>query len=1087
MQDRQTASRPSIYYFHPALGGKMADWSRHLDRCGAMGFSHLLLAPPFQPARSGNIFLTADHDSFHPALQASAPASSQLRNLADDCHRRGLEVWLDLVLDRVAREGRVAAEHPEWFDGRDDPLPDPRNINRTGQAASFHFGDAHDGAILDWWQSRLQEWLEAGIDGFRLDQPEAVPPAVLKTLIAGAKASHPFCRFVAWTPGLPAERLASLKDCGVDFTVASTCWWDFRSDWYLAEQDRLATVAPPLAMAEAPFAGRFAEHFASSDALERGYRRQIAFCASDGHGWLMPMGFEFAQALPLDPARADAAAFERQAQSGNIRFIDEIAAANARGKALFGGHPVHWRQLSAPTAPVFAEVAETGEGATLRLVNAETGVIQSADIAMLLARSGRAWSLKQRPLGLDGSLLQLQPAEVLLLDLTPAAAVKLAPPQSKRQATAAAKLPRVVIDHIAPAVEGGRYPVKRVVGELITVEADIFSDGHGELAADFLWRPLDEPDWRRLPMKFLANDRWTARFRAERVGDHLFTIEAWRDDFASLQHGSLKKRAAGIAIELELSEMATFLDRHVPAPADRGETLKAFMAKLHRSKKPDRQDLLLSEEAVAVLRDIAPPEARIRREPAIPLTVDCGAALFSSWYEIFPRSMSGTTERHGTFDDVITRLPAIQAMGFDTLYFPPIHPIGRVNRKGKNNSTKAEPGEPGSPYAIGSTEGGHDAIHPELGTIEDFRRLRDAAAAHGLELALDFAIQCAPDHPWLKEHPDWFAWRPDGTIAYAENPPKKYEDIVNVDFYAPGAVPGLWMALRDIVLYWRMEGVRTFRVDNPHTKPLPFWRWMIADIRARFPDTIFLSEAFTRPQVMYELAKIGFTQSYTYFTWRNTKPELESYLTELSAGPPKDFFRPHFFVNTPDINPYFLQRSGRAGFLIRAALASTMSGLWGVYNGFELCEGMPLPGKEEYLNSEKYEIRAWDWNRPGNIVAEISALNRIRRRNPALQTHLGLRFISAANDSITAFIKSTPERDNVILVAINLDPFHAQEALIEIPLWEWSLPDHASIDVEDLIGGSKFQWHGKSGTIRLDPYELPYAIWRIAMPAGDRP
>jgi starch synthase (maltosyl-transferring) len=783
--------------------------------------------------------------------------------------------------------------------------------------------------------------------------------------------------------------------------------------------------------------------------------------------------------------RADCAAFERQEKTGNVRLIDEIAAANARGRKLFDDRAVRWRVWSAPNAPVFAEISQTGDAGTLRLVNAATNLVQSADIAMLLARSGRAWAPKERPVRLEGTQLHLQPAEVLLLELTPAAAVKLPAPQSKRQATAAAKLPRVVIEHVSPSVEGGAHPAKRVAGEHVTVEADIFSDGHGELAADLLWRAADEPDWRRVPMKFLGNDRWTAHFRPERVGDHFFTIEAWRDDFASLQHGSLKKRDAGIAIALELTEMSAFLDRRVPAPAERDEVVKTFMAKLHRAKPDEHRDLLLSEEAVTALRGVTPPEARIRHQPAIPMTIDRGAALFSSWYEIFPRSMSGSTERHGTFGDVIARLPAIQAMGFDTLYFPPIHPIGRVNRKGKNNSTRAEPGEPGSPYAIGAEEGGHDAIHPELGTIDDFRRMRDAAEAHGLELALDFAIQCAPDHPWLKQHPEWFAWRPDGTVAYAENPPKKYEDIVNVDFYAPGAVPSLWLALRDIVLYWRKEGVRTFRVDNPHTKPLPFWRWMIADVRARYPDTIFLSEAFTRPQVMYELAKAGFTQSYTYFTWRNTKPELESYLTELTSGPPKDFFRPHFFVNTPDINPYFLQRSGRAGFLIRAALASTMSGLWGVYNGFELCEGTPLPGREEYLDSEKYEIRAWDWNRPGNIVAEISQLNRIRRRNPALQTHLGLRFISAANDNITAFIKSTPERDNVILVAINLDPFHAQEAWIEIPLWEWSLPDHASIDVEDLVGGSKFQWHGKGGTIRLDPYELPYAIWRIAVPAGE--
>jgi starch synthase (maltosyl-transferring) len=1087
MQDRQMAARPSIYYFHPVLGGEMSGWSRHLDRCRAMGFTHLLLAPPFQPGQSGNIFLTADYDSWHPALRAGAGASSQLRNLAEDCHRRGLEIWLDLVLDRVASEARLVSEHPHWFDRvRGDPLPDPRIIHRTSQTASFHFGEPHEGEILEWWQSRIHEWLEAGIDGFRLDQPHSIPPAFLKALIAGTKAEHPFCRFAAWTPGLSADQVARLSACGVDFTVGSTCWWDFKGEWYLEEQERLAAIAPPLALAETPFAHRLAESFASNDALERGYRRAIDFCATEGHGWLMPMGFEFASTIPLEPARGDAAAFERLTQTSNARLVDEIAAANARGRKLFDTRPVRWRLLSAPNASVFAEVSEGGDAGVLRLVNAEAMTMQSADIGMLLARSGRAWSLKERSRTLDGSVLQLQPAEVLLLELDLAAAVKLAPPQSKRQATAAAKLPRVVIDHIAPAVEGGRYPAKRVVGELITVEADIFSDGHGELAADLLWRPADEAEWRRLAMKFLGNDHWTARFRAERVGDHFFTIEAWRDDFASLQHGTLKKRDAGVAIELELAEMSAFLERHVPPPADRGESVKAFMAKLHRAKRDERQDLLLSKEAVAVLRDITPEEVRVRHQPAMPVTVDCGAALFSSWYEIFPRSQSGSTEVHGTFNDVIGRLPAIEAMGFDTLYFPPIHPIGRINRKGKNNSTRAEPGEPGSPYAIGAEEGGHDAIHPELGTIEDFRRMRDAAGAHGLELALDFAIQCAPDHPWLKEHPEWFAWRPDGTIAYAENPPKKYEDIVNVDFYAPGAVPGLWLALRDIVLYWRMEGVRTFRVDNPHTKPLPFWRWMIADIRARFPDTIFLSEAFTRPQVMYELAKVGFTQSYTYFTWRNTKVELEAYLTELTAGPPKDFFRPHFFVNTPDINPIFLQRSGRAGFLIRAALASTMSGLWGVYNGFELCEGEPLPGKEEYLNSEKYEIRAWDWSRPGNIVAEISQLNRIRRRNPALQTHLGLRFISAANENVTAFIKTTPERDNVILVAINLDPFHAQEAVIEIPLWEWSLPDHASIDVEDLIGGSKFQWHGKSGTIRLDPYELPYAIWRIALPAGDR-
>jgi starch synthase (maltosyl-transferring) len=449
---------------------------------------------------------------------------------------------------------------------------------------------------------------------------------------------------------------------------------------------------------------------------------------------------------------------------------------------------------------------------------------------------------------------------------------------------------------------------------------------------------------------------------------------------------------------------------------------------------------------------------------------------------MFPRSAADDATRHGTFDDVARHLPRIRDMGFDVLYFTPIHPIGRTNRKGRNNTLNAGPGDPGSPYAIGAAEGGHDALHPELGDLAAFRRLVAAAEAHGLEIALDFAIQCSPDHPWLQEHPGWFAWRPDGSLRYAENPPKKYEDIVNVDFYAPDAVPGLWIALRDVILHWVEQGVRTFRVDNPHTKPLPFWEWMIAEVQARDPGVIFLSEAFTRPKMMQRLAKLGFTQSYTYFTWRNTKAELTEYLTELTTTAAAEFYRPHFFVNTPDINPAFLQGSGRAGHLIRAALATTLSGLWGAYCGFELCEARALPGKEEYLDSEKYEIRAWDWDRPGNIVAEITALNRIRRENPALQTHLGLQFLNCWNDSILAFRKMTPDRGNLLVVAVSLDPFAVQEAGFEVPLWEFGLPDDAEVEVEDLLSGRAWRWRGKVQHLRLDPAALPYAILRIAAP-----
>ena len=418
-------------------------------------------------------------------------------------------------------------------------------------------------------------------------------------------------------------------------------------------------------------------------------------------------------------------------------------------------------------------------------------------------------------------------------------------------------------------------------------------------------------------------------------------------------------------------------------------------------------------------------------------------------------------------------------MGFDVVYFPPIHPIGKTNRKGRNNALKAGPDDPGSPYAIGSDEGGHDAIHPALGTFEDFQGLLSEARKLDLEIALDFAIQASPDHPWLKQHPEWFSWRPDGTIRYAENPPKKYEDIVNFDFYAEGATPSLWVALRDTIRFWIDQGILLFRVDNPHTKPFPFWDWVIDDIRREHPEVVFLAEAFTRPKVMYRLAKAGFSQSYTYFTWRNTKSELTSYLTELTSEPLAGFFRPHFFVNTPDINPDFLQNAPRPAFLIRAALAATLSGLWGVYNGFELCEGKPDPQRKEYLNSEKYEIRAWDWNRPGNIIGEITALNRIRRENPALHSHLGLSFHNAWNENVMFFEKATVDRQNVVLVAISLDPGAAQEADIEIPLWKFGLSDHDTLRAEDLMRGRELVWSGKYQRIRLDP-ELPFAIWRVA-------
>lgn len=639
--------------------------------------------------------------------------------------------------------------------------------------------------------------------------------------------------------------------------------------------------------------------------------------------------------------------------------------------------------------------------------------------------------------------------------------------------------PRIAIEAVQPIIEGGRFASKCLSGRPLPVSAVIFSDGHEQLAADLLWRAGGEATWQRTPMQALGNDHWSAELRIDQQGRGEFAIEAWLDVYASFRQELVKKLGASVPVELELQEGAQLV-RRIAAQAPeqlRGE-LAALIERMEASQSQTEREAVLIDPSVNELMRRAEYRPHLLRTPNYPLDVERSLAEFASWYELFPRSL-GDGQRHGSFADVHARIPEIARMGFDVLYFPPIHPIGRAHRKGPNNSLKAGPGDPGSPYAIGSEEGGHEAVHPQLGSLEDFRQLVRVARDHGLEVALDFAVQCSPDHPWLEQHPGWFSWRPDGSIRHAENPPKKYEDIVNVEFYAEAAMPDLWLALRDVVLGWVEQGVTLFRVDNPHTKPMPFWEWLIADVRERHPEVIFLSEAFTRPAMMARLGKLGFSQSYTYFTWRNTKAELQSYLTELNQAPWRDCYRPNFFVNTPDINPYFLQRSGRPGFLIRAALATMGSGLWGMYSGFELCEAEPVPGKEEYFDSEKYQLRPRDYQAPGNINAEIARLNQIRRENPALQTHLGFQAYTAWNDNILYFGKRTADLSNFILIAVSLDPHHAQEAHFELPLWELGLPDDASLAGEDLMNGHCWTWHGKVQWMRIEPWHLPFGIWRI--------
>jgi starch synthase (maltosyl-transferring) len=578
-----------------------------------------------------------------------------------------------------------------------------------------------------------------------------------------------------------------------------------------------------------------------------------------------------------------------------------------------------------------------------------------------------------------------------------------------------AAAPRFFIENVAPAVDGGRFAVKRIVGEPVEVWADIFREGHDVLAAALLWSRADEP-WQSEPMRLIDNDRWAGAFTPTALGRYRFAIAAWTDTFATWRHGFELKQAAGQPVELEALEGRALLDAARSGPAAARAIIREAAAAFDADHDPA---VLLHEELLAAMGEAQPRPDRTRSR-IFPLAVERERARCGAWYEIFPRSQSATAGRHGTFADCIARLPAIAALGYDVLYFTPIHPIGHTNRKGRNNALTAGPGDPGSPYAIGAEEGGHDALHPELGTLDDFRRLVEAAAAHGLEIALDFATQCSPDHPWLKQHPEWFRRRPDGSIRYAENPPKKYEDIHNPDFYCEDRA-ALWGAFRDVIQFWVDQGVRIFRVDNPHTKPFPFWEWLIADIQSRHPDVIFLSEAFTRPKVMKALAKLGFSQSYTYFTWRTTKAELSAYMLELTSYPERDYFRPNFFVNTPDILPFHLQGGEAWMFKARVALAATLSSNYGVYSGYELLEHVPLgPGREEYLDSEKYELKERDFSDPRSISPYIARLNALRRENAALRQTADFRFAQVDDEQVIGFVKESVGRDNAVAVAVAL-------------------------------------------------------------------
>jgi starch synthase (maltosyl-transferring) len=642
---------------------------------------------------------------------------------------------------------------------------------------------------------------------------------------------------------------------------------------------------------------------------------------------------------------------------------------------------------------------------------------------------------------------------------------------------------RVVIESVKPEIDCGRVPAKRVIGEKVLVRADIFADGHDAVSARLLYKAPGERAWRHAVMRFISNDTWMGEFTVEKLGTYRYTIEGWIDHFKSWQADIRKKFDAGQDLAVDILTGLQYVEEALQRAA--GEDREALQKTLTVLTGYIRDDMgsaisgVLGEPLSALMEKYP-----VRRFPVIygkelSVVVEVQKALFSSWYEFFPRSCPGRAGSHGTFSDCEKLLPEIARMGFDVIYFPPIHPIGVSKRKGKNNIPEAGPDDVGSPWAIGSHEGGHKSVHPALGTIDDFARFVEKAGEHGIDVALDIAFQCSPDHPYVREHPEWFRMRPDGSVQYAENPPKKYEDIYPINFETE-QWRELWEELKSVVSFWVDKGVRIFRVDNPHTKSLNFWGWLIQEVRKVHPEVFFLSEAFTRPKIMYRLAKTGFSQSYTYFTWRYTQREFKEYLLELTRTDVREFFRPNFWPNTPDILPEHLQYGGRPAYIMRLVLAATLSSNFGIYGpAFELCVNEAVPGKEEYLNSEKYELKDWDWDRPGNLRGVITRINSIRKGNAALQTSWNLDFRDVDNENLLFYVKTSDDLSNIILVVINLDPFHTHSGWVTVPVTALGIDPAQPYLVHDLISDNRYIWQGERNYVEINPQLMPCNVFRV--------
>ena len=639
---------------------------------------------------------------------------------------------------------------------------------------------------------------------------------------------------------------------------------------------------------------------------------------------------------------------------------------------------------------------------------------------------------------------------------------------------------RVIITNVFPKVEEGKFPARVVLDEIVTLSAAIFGDGHDEIAASIFIKPTSEALWKELPMKLINNDHWETEFKVEQLGFYEFQVKAWEDHYTTWKKGLQKKYEAGQDISVELQIGVQLLEQASAENETNKAELLAWADELKQAESPAQSVVLaLSEEVAKVMYQFRHEDLVTVYPTVYKIEVERKKAAYSTWYELFPRSAAAEAGKHGTFRDVIQLLPRVQKMGFDVLYFPPIHPIGEKNRKGKNNSLTAGPEDPGSPWAIGNRKGGHKAIHPQLGTVRDFRTLIKEAGKRSIEIAMDIAYQCEPDHPYVKEHPQWFKWRPDGTVQYAENPPKKYEDILPFNFETDDW-QNLWQELKSVIDFWIDEGIRIFRIDNPHTKAFHFWEWMIGEVRKQHPEVIFLAEAFTRPRVMERLAKIGFNQSYTYFTWRNTKQEIEEYMTELTKTDMRYYFRPNFWPNTPDILPPALIQGGENAHIMRVILAGTLSSNYGLYGPvYEFGINEPHGAKEEYIDNEKYEIKHWDWERNTRIGEIITQLNQIRKDNTALQSTWNIEFAETTNDQIICYTKFDLQTNNLLIIAVNLDVHNTQSARVKLPLSKIGLDYDKPFQVQDLLSGDNYTWQGEWNFVQLNPYLMPAHLFLV--------